>query len=119
HAGFQDQDCQPGGAAEPRPARRAAEPLLCRKLPAKGTRLALQGKQDARIVEQQLGHGRAPDSSGRCIALARAVAFPLQFWRANTPPAGGMAEWPMALVLKTSNAQAFQGSNPCPSAHLP
>ena len=29
---------------------------------------------------------------------------------------GGMAERPMALVLKTSNAQAFEGSNPSPSA---
>src|SRR5262245_36713514 len=29
---------------------------------------------------------------------------------------GGVAEWPIALVLKTSNAQAFEGSNPSPSA---
>ena len=29
---------------------------------------------------------------------------------------GGMAEWSMALVLKTSNTQVFEGSNPSPSA---
>ena len=29
---------------------------------------------------------------------------------------GGMAERPMALVLKTSNSRAFEGSNPSPSA---
>src|SRR5262249_12152798 len=29
---------------------------------------------------------------------------------------GGMAERPMALVLKTSNTQVFEGSNPSPSA---
>lgn len=30
--------------------------------------------------------------------------------------AGGVAEWPIAPVLKTGNAQAFEGSNPSPSA---
>ncbi len=29
---------------------------------------------------------------------------------------GGMAEWTMALVLKTSKPQGFVGSNPTPSA---
>ncbi len=29
---------------------------------------------------------------------------------------GGMAEWSIALVLKTSNTQVFEGSNPSPSA---
>src|SRR5438876_6148923 len=30
--------------------------------------------------------------------------------------AGGMAEWSMAVVLKTTKVQAFGGSNPSPSA---
>ena len=29
--------------------------------------------------------------------------------------AGGMAEWSMAVVLKTTKVQAFGGSNPSPS----
>ena len=29
---------------------------------------------------------------------------------------GGVAEWTKALVLKTSEVNASQGSNPCPSA---
>ena len=32
--------------------------------------------------------------------------------------AGGMAEWSMAVVLKTTKVQAFGGSNPSPSASL-
>jgi hypothetical protein len=28
---------------------------------------------------------------------------------------GGMAEWSMAVVLKTTKVQAFGGSNPSPS----
>ena len=31
-------------------------------------------------------------------------------------PSGGVAEWSKALVLKTSEVNASQGSNPCPSA---
>ena len=31
---------------------------------------------------------------------------------------GGVAEWTKALVLKTSEVSASQGSNPCPSAKL-
>ncbi len=31
--------------------------------------------------------------------------------------AGGMAEWSMAVVLKTTKVQAFGGSNPSPSAN--
>ncbi len=30
--------------------------------------------------------------------------------------AGGMAEWSMAVVLKTARVQALVGSNPTPSA---
>ena len=33
--------------------------------------------------------------------------------------AGGMAEWSMAVVLKTTKVQAFGGSNPSPSARAP
>lgn len=29
---------------------------------------------------------------------------------------GGMAEWPIAAVLKTARAQVLEGSNPSPSA---
>ena len=32
-------------------------------------------------------------------------------------PSGGVAEWSKALVLKTSEGNASQGSNPCPSAN--
>ena len=32
--------------------------------------------------------------------------------------AGGMAEWSMAVVLKTTKVQAFGGSNPSPSASV-
>jgi hypothetical protein len=32
--------------------------------------------------------------------------------------AGGMAEWSMAVVLKTTKVQAFGGSNPSPSARF-
>ena len=33
--------------------------------------------------------------------------------------AGGMAEWSMAVVLKTARVQALVGSNPTPSATIP
>ncbi len=32
--------------------------------------------------------------------------------------AGGMAEWSMAVVLKTARVQALVGSNPTPSASV-
>ncbi len=32
--------------------------------------------------------------------------------------AGGMAEWSMAVVLKTTRVQALVGSNPTPSANF-
>ena len=32
--------------------------------------------------------------------------------------AGGMAEWSMAVVLKTARVQALVGSNPTPSANF-
>ncbi len=32
--------------------------------------------------------------------------------------AGGIAEWSMAVVLKTTKVQAFGGSNPSPSATI-
>ena len=38
---------------------------------------------------------------------------------ANNAPAGGMAEWSMAPVLKTGVAKATVGSNPTPSVEFP
>ena len=35
----------------------------------------------------------------------------------EAPYSGGVAEWTKALVLKTSEVNASQGSNPCPSAN--
>ena len=37
--------------------------------------------------------------------------------RRGNLPFGGVAEWSKALVLKTSEVNASQGSNPCPSAN--
>ena len=46
------------------------------------------------------------------VALVRSRSLQ----RRGKPLSGGVAEWTKALVLKTSEVNASQGSNPCPSA---
>ena len=52
------------------------------------------------------------------VARPVVVSTEVRHLNGKANSSGGVAEWTKALVLKTSEVNASQGSNPCPSANI-